>query len=75
MNTLDKTEGQSLQITHQEIADILGIRRESVTLAAGKLSHEGLIEVTRGQLRVLDRPLLQSRACDCYRFMNPANAH
>ena len=75
MNTLDKTEGQSLQITHQEIADILGIRRESVTLAAGKLSQEGLIEVTRGQLRVLDRPLLQSRACDCYRFMNPANAH
>jgi CRP-like cAMP-binding protein len=75
MNTLDKTDGQSLQITHQEIADILGIRRESVTLTAGKLSHEGLIEVTRGQLRVIDRPLLQSRACDCYRFMNPANAH
>ena len=41
MNTLDKTQGHVLQVTHQEIADILGIRRESVTLAAGKLSHEG----------------------------------
>mgnify|MGYP000376691831 CR=1 FL=1 len=75
MNTLDKTQGNTLQITHQEIADILGIRRESVTLAAGKLSQEGLIEVTRGHLRVLNRPVLQARAGDCYRFMNPANAH
>jgi len=41
MNTLDKTQGHTLQITHQEIADTLGIRRESVTLAAGKLSSRG----------------------------------
>lgn len=75
MNTLDKTQGHSLQITHQEIADILGIRRESVTLAAGKLSHEGLIEVTRGQLEVLDRPKLEARACECYRVMHPAALH
>jgi CRP-like cAMP-binding protein len=75
MNTLDKTQGNSLQVTHQEIADILGIRRESVTLAAGKLSHEGLIEVTRGQLEVLDRPKLEARACECYRVMHPAAPH
>ena len=75
MNTLDKTQGHSLQITHQEIADTLGIRRESVTLAAGKLSHEGLIEVARGQLDVLDRPKLEARACECYRVMNPAAQH
>lgn len=75
MNTLDKTQGHTLQITHQEIADILGIRRESVTLAAGKLSHEGLIEVTRGQLQVLDRPRLEARACECYRVMHPAALH
>ncbi len=75
MNTLDKTQGHTLQVTHQEIADTLGIRRESVTLAAGKLSHEGLIEVTRGQLEVLDRPKLEARACECYRVMHPAKKH
>lgn len=75
MNTLDKTQGHTLQITHQEIADTLGIRRESVTLAAGKLSHEGLIQVTRGQLEVLDRPGLEARACECYRVMHPAQQH
>lgn len=75
MNTLDKTQGHSLQITHQEIADTLGIRRESVTLAAGKLSQEGLIEVARGQLDVLDRPKLEAKACECYRVMNPAAQH
>lgn len=75
MNTLDKTQGLTLQITHQEIADTLGIRRESVTLAAGKLSQEGLLEVTRGQLEVLDRPKLEARACECYRVMHPAAQH
>ena len=75
MNTLDKTQGLTLQITHQEIADTLGIRRESVTLAAGKLSQEGLLEVTRGQLQVLNRPKLEARACECYRVMHPAAQH
>lgn len=75
MNTLDKTQGHILKITHQEIADILGMRRESVTLTAGKLSHDGLIEVTRGQLNILNRPQLEARACECYRVMNPALKH
>lgn len=75
MNTLDKTQGHVLQITHQEIADILGMRRESVTLTAGKLSQDGLIEVTRGQLNVLNRQQLEARACECYRVMNPALKH
>jgi len=75
LNTLDKTQGHELTITHQEVADILGIRRESVTLVAGKLSHEGLIEVSRGQLAVLDRPQLEARACECYRMMHPALKH
>ena len=75
MNTLDKTQGHTLQITHQEIADTLGVRRESVTMAAGKLSQEGLIEVTRGQLEVLDRPKLEAMACECYRVMHPAQLH
>lgn len=75
LNTLDKTQGQVLQVTHQEIADVLGIRRESVTLSAGRLSQEGLLEVSRGQLQVLDRVQLQARACECYRIMNPMAPH
>ncbi len=75
LNTLDKTQGEVLQVTHQEIADALGIRRESVTLTAGKLSQEGLLEISRGQLRVLNRPQLEARACECYRVMNPALKH
>ena len=75
MNTLDKTQGHTLEITHQEIADTLGIRRESVTLTAGKLNQEGLIEVRRGQLEVLDRPGLEAKACECYRVMHPAKKH
>ena len=75
LNTLDKTQGQVLQITHQEMADILGIRRESVTMTAGKLSHEGLIEISRGQLQVLDRPQLEARACECYKAMNQMAMH
>ncbi len=75
LNTLDKTQGQVLQVTHQEIADVLGIRRESVTLSAGRLSQEGLLEVSRGQLQVLDRVQLQARACECYRIMNPMASH
>lgn len=75
MNTLDKTQGLVLNITHQEIADTLGISRESVTLTAGKLSYDGLIEVSRGKLTVLDRPQLASRACECYRVMHPALKH
>lgn len=75
MNTLDKTQGKVLQVTHQAIADTLGIRRESVTLAAGKLCQEGLLEMARGQLTVLDRSQLEARACECYRVMNPALKH
>ena len=75
MNTLDKTQGNVLQITHQEIADILGISRESVTLTAGKLSQEGLIEISRGKLAVLNQPLLKTRTCDCYRVMHPTVKH
>jgi CRP-like cAMP-binding protein len=75
MNTLDKTQGEVLHITHQEIADILSIRRESVTVIVGKLSQDGLIEVSRGQLEVLERPQLEARACECHRIMSPALPH
>ncbi|WP_233249390.1 Crp/Fnr family transcriptional regulator [Limnohabitans sp. Hippo3] len=75
LNTLDKTQGEVLSVTHQEIADALGIRRESVTLTAGRLSQDGLLEISRGQIRLLNRAQLEARACECYRVMNPTLKH
>jgi hypothetical protein len=45
---------------------MLGVRREGVTEAAGKLQAEGLIEYSRGRITVLDRPHLEGRVCECY---------
>jgi hypothetical protein len=48
------------------IANMLGMRREGVTEAAGRLQREGLLEYTRGRISVLDRPRLESRVCEYY---------
>jgi len=55
-----------LTVTQQLIADMLGVRREGITEAAGKLHDEGLIHHSRGHIRVLDREGLEARACECY---------
>ncbi len=52
-------------MTRQLIADMLGVRREAVTQAAGKLQKAGLIHYSRGHIAVLDRPRLEAQACDC----------
>jgi CRP-like cAMP-binding protein len=66
LTTLDKTAGQVLSITHQDMADILCMRRESVTLITRKFWSEGLITATRGKIAVRDRPGLEKKACACY---------
>ena len=53
-------------MTQELIANMLGVRREGVTEAAGKLQAVGLIQYSRGQITVLDRPRLEARACECY---------
>ncbi len=55
-----------LATTQESIADSLGVRRESVTEAAGKLQKAGLIRYSRGHVAVLDRPRLEARVCECY---------
>jgi CRP-like cAMP-binding protein len=64
--SLDRLPGATLVMTHDLIANMLGVRREGVTEAAGKLQAEGLIEYTRGRITVTDRQRLETRVCECY---------
>jgi Mn-dependent DtxR family transcriptional regulator len=53
-------------MTQELIANMLGVRREGVTEAAGKLQKAGVISFRRGHIKVLDRPKLEAMACECY---------
>jgi CRP-like cAMP-binding protein len=64
--SLDRLAASELVMTQELIANMLGVRREGVTEAAGKLQAEGLIEYSRGKITVLDRPRLEARVCECY---------
>jgi CRP-like cAMP-binding protein len=64
--SLDRLAGDELVMTQQLIADMLGVRREGVTEAAGQLQEAGLIKYSRGHIKVLDRPGLEQRTCECY---------
>jgi CRP-like cAMP-binding protein len=59
-----------LTVTHELVANMLGVRRESVTAAAGTLRQLGVIAYKRGQLRVLDRSLLERLSCECYEVVH-----
>jgi CRP-like cAMP-binding protein len=64
--SLDRLPSNELKMTHELIANMLGVRREGVTEAAGKLQLAGLIHYQRGKITVLDRPSLEQRVCECY---------
>jgi CRP-like cAMP-binding protein len=64
--SLDRLPGNELVMTQELIANMLGVRREGVTEAAGKLQAEGLIHYSRGHITVLDRRRLEARVCECY---------
>ena len=64
--SLDRLSASTLSMTQELIANMLGVRREGVTEAAGKLQDAGLIQYRRGRITVLDRPRLEARACECY---------
>jgi len=64
--SLDRLVGNHLAMTQELIANMLGVRREGVTEAAGKLQDLGVIEYHRGKITVLDRPGLEKLCCECY---------
>ncbi len=67
--SLDRLSGNELTMTQELIANMLGVRREGVTEAAGNLQKAGLIRYARGQITVLDRPGLEARVCECYQVV------
>jgi CRP-like cAMP-binding protein len=64
--SLDRLPGEDLAMTQELIANMLGVRREGVTVAAGNLQRAGLISYARGHIQVLDRQGLEHSVCECY---------
>ena len=64
--SLDRLPSNRLTTTHESIANMLGVRREGITDAAGKLQGLQVIEYRRGRITVLDRPRLETLCCECY---------
>lgn len=71
--SLDRLPSNELVMTQELIANMLGVRRESVTEAEGRLQAAGLIRYGRGHLTVLDRPKLEKQACECYAVIRKAS--
>ena len=67
--SLDRLAGNTLCMTQELIANMLGVRREGVTDAACKLQKKGLIKYSRGKITVIDRPSLELRCCECYKVV------
>jgi len=64
--TLDRSSSNELALTHEFVAELLGVRRESVTVAAGALQAAGAIRCIRSRITVLDRDAVEDRVCECY---------
>lgn len=69
LSCLDRLPSNHLALTHDLIADVLGVRRPGVTLALGTLEQAGLVKCGRGHITVLERQALQARACECYQML------
>jgi CRP-like cAMP-binding protein len=65
----DRLDSHELVMTQELIANMLGVRREGVTAAAGRLQEQGLISYVRGRIRILDRRGLEAAVCECYKVV------
>ena len=69
LQSADRAEAPTLPLTQELLAEMLGVRRTSVTEVAGRLQKEGLISFSRGIIRILDRPALEAMTCECYQSL------
>jgi CRP-like cAMP-binding protein len=69
LQTHDRVDDDSFPLTQEFLAQMLGVHRPTVTVAAGMLQKAGLIDYTRGRIRVQDRRGLEAASCPCYRFI------
>jgi DNA-binding transcriptional regulator YhcF (GntR family) len=70
--THDRTDAETLPLTQEYLAIMVGVQRTTVTAAATELKNEGLIRYQRGVIRILDREGLEARACECYAVVRDA---
>lgn len=70
--SMDRAQGKGLKATQKTIAELLGVRRESVTEEASKLAKAGCISYSRGHIALLERAQLEALACSCYRSSSDA---
>ena len=67
--TQDRAEGDEFFLTHDFLSFMLGVARQSVSIAVGELQESGLISYHRGHMTILDRPRLEAASCECYRIV------
>ena len=67
--SLDRVQSNELSMTQEFIANMLGVRREGITQAAGKAQNAGLVRYRRGKITVLDRAGIEARCCECYKIV------
>jgi CRP-like cAMP-binding protein len=70
LSSADRMESEALHLTQEFLAQMLGVQRSTVTVAAGDLQRAGLIEYSRGKIHIIDRVNLTMKACECYRIVS-----
>jgi CRP-like cAMP-binding protein len=69
LQSADRGESDTLELTQEFLAEMLGVRRTSVTEVAAKIQETGAIRYTRGVIKILDRPALEKMSCECYQTL------